>query len=81
MTLTLSFAFMLAQADGTARESMTSILLSENTSDNGVVKDENEISGVTAMAFLGEAGSFFGFSLYTKTGFRCGGYGTTSSRP
>ena len=72
---------MLAQADGSARESMTSILLSENTSDNGIAKDEDEISGATATAFLGEASNLFGLFSIAKTGFRCGGYGTMLSRP
>ena len=32
---------------------MTSILVSENTDENGKLGDEHEISSVTAMAFLG----------------------------
>ncbi len=42
-----------AQSEGTAKECMTTILISENTNEDGSVNDEQTFSDAAATAYLG----------------------------
>ncbi len=41
--------------DGTAKESMTTLFLGENTGANGLVADEEDFVDATATLFLGQS--------------------------